>query len=213
MLSGIRISISHQKISRAPSSSPILWPKNAHADSLNTGSNPCPNSGMIWFRWWYIILFWNDQRWNCKLFLFGRIRAHGGDPFTEPVLSWYWWMHEFRKSMSAKSSMSKYGRLFQMYHRRSKRFKIQPWKLLSYRPVIWKFTSRNRPAFHYWAWPVYNIIRYCIYFNIDEYISDPHQTLHAHKGQKLVAMRIFAQNKELLEDEILQPLGGHGLHF
>ena len=104
-----------------------------------SGRPPGTSSAKLWFNWMLLVIqFWNDQRWNCKLFLFGRIRAHGGNPFTEPVLSWYWWMHEFRKSMSAKSSMSKYGRLFQMYQRRSKRFKIQPWKLLSHRSVIWK---------------------------------------------------------------------------
>jgi len=34
MLSRIRSSISPEKISRAPSSSRILWPKNSHADTL-----------------------------------------------------------------------------------------------------------------------------------------------------------------------------------
>ena len=54
---------------------------------------------------------------------------------------------------------------------------------------------------------------YSRYFNIDRFISDPHQTLHVHKGQKLVAMQIFAQSKGLLEDEIRPPLDGRGLHF
>ena len=54
---------------------------------------------------------------------------------------------------------------------------------------------------------------YSRYFNIDRFISDPHQTLHVHKGQKLVAMQIFDQSKGLLEDEIRPPLDGRGLHF
>lgn len=112
--------------------------------------------------------------------------------------------------------MSKYGRLFQMYQRRSKRVKIQPRKLLSYRPVIQTFNPKESSQcviFEYDQYLISLYTVYTIYFNINEYISDPHQTLHVHKDQKLVAMRIFAQNNELLEDEILQPLGGHGLHF
>ena len=131
--------------------------------------------------------------------------------------------------MPAKSPMSKYGRVFQMYQRRTTRWEIQSRKLLSHRPAdqssiptpeYWQSSMDREPGQVPSVQRLLNSapgkrfnLEHSWYFNIDRFISDPHQTLHVHKGQKLVAMQIFAQSKELLEDEIRRPLDGHGLHF